>query len=107
MPRQALQKLKKAVRAGTSPLASQDDHEQAVQAALALLERSVRMRHRRLAVQRLNEAVALGAQITDEHWTYCRQAAEASRDEAVQALFTQSAQAACTRTHRPGGPHHG
>ena len=107
MPRQWLRDLKKALRAGTSTLAPQDDHEQAVHSALALLERSLRMRHRRLAVQRLSEAVALGAQIADAHWIYCRQAAEASRDEATRALFSRAAQAACSRTHRPGGPRHG
>ena len=107
MPRQALRELKKALRAGTSTLASQDQHEEAVRAALALLERSVRMRHRRLAVQRLNEAVALGAQISDEQWVYCRQAAEASRDAAIQSLFTRSAQAACTNRNRQEGSRHG
>jgi len=99
--------LKKVLRAGTAPRATQRQHEQAVQAALALLERSVRMRHRRLAVQRLNEAVTLGAHVPDPHWLYCRQAAEGSRDTQIQALFTRSAMAACGRSPLPQGdfPH--
>jgi hypothetical protein len=102
-----LRDLKKALHAGTSTLASGDQPEEAVRAALVLLERSVRMRHRRLAVQRLNEAVVLGAQVPDEQWVYCRQAAEASRDATIQLLFTRSAQAACTTRNRHGGSRHG
>jgi len=45
-------------------------------------------------VQRLNEAVALGAPVPDEHWRYCREAASASHDTALQALFLVCAQAA-------------
>jgi hypothetical protein len=98
VPRQWLRELKKALRAGTPQVESQDQQEEAVRAALALLERSIRMLHRRLAIQRLNEAVELGAQISDQQWVYCRQAAEASRDAAIQTLFTRSAQSA--RTNR-------
>jgi len=86
MSRDAVRQMKKALCAGSSSMA--------LEAALALLERSVRMRHRRLAVQRLNEAVALGAPVPEEHWRYCREAATASHDTALQALFLVCAQAA-------------
>ena len=86
MSRDAVRQMKKALRAGSG--------SKALEAALALLERSVRMRHRLLAVQRLNEAVALGAPVPEEHWRYCREAAAASRDTTVQALFVVCAQAA-------------
>jgi hypothetical protein len=100
--------MKKALRAGAAPMATDGQHEQAVQAALALLERSVRMRHRRLAVQRLNEAVALGARVPDAHWIYCREAAATSHDLALQTLFTRSAKASGVgRPHRPGVARHG
>jgi hypothetical protein len=87
--------MKKTVRAGRGL--------QAMEAALGLLERSVRMRHCRLAVQRLNAAVALGAQVPDEHWRYCREAAETSHDAKVRTLFTDSALAA--QAASKGAPH--
>ena len=96
MSRDAIREMKKALRAGSG--------SQAVEAALALLERSVRMHHRRLAVQRLNEAVAMGARIPDEHWRYCREAAAASHDTKVQHLFMVCAHAAQTASK---GARHG
>jgi hypothetical protein len=96
--------MKKTLRAGRSSLASDGNRTQAAEAALALLERSVRMHHRRLAVQRLNAAVAVGACVPDEHWRYCREAAAASHDSGVQALFVVCAQAAQTALN---GARHG
>ena len=94
MSRDALRDMKKALRAGRRSQAGDAHRAQAAEAALALLERSVRMHHRRLAVQRLNEAVALGASVPEKHWRYCRQAADASHDVRVRALFVASAQTA-------------
>lgn len=65
----------------------------AAHAALGLLQRSIRMGHRRLAVQRLHEAVSMGLSLDPCVWSYCRDAAAASRDAAVQDLFIRSAQA--------------
>ena len=93
MARDAIRQMKKRLRAGMDSQAP-DRHREALDAALALLERSVRMRHRRLAVQRLNAAVTLGARVPAPHWVYCREAAAASRNSDVQALFVASAQAA-------------
>lgn len=67
---------------------------QAAMATLELLERSVRMRHKRLAVKRLSEAVALGADIPSEHWLYCRRVATESQDKFVSAMFMRAAQVA-------------
>lgn len=67
--------------------ATEETQRLAAAAALALLERSVRMRHRRLAVLRLKDALALGAGVPADHWLYCRDAAVASRDADVRALF--------------------
>ena len=94
MSRDALRDMKKALRAGRRSQAGEAHRTQAAEAALALLERSVRMHHRRLAVQRLNDAVAMGARVPDEHWRYCREAAAASRDIEVQELFLLCARAA-------------
>lgn len=94
MSRDAIRQMKKTLRTGTARQAGDTQRMQAMEAALALLERSVRMHHRRLAVQRLNEAVALGASVPQEHWRYCRQTADASHDVRVRALFVASAQTA-------------
>jgi hypothetical protein len=93
MSRDAIRDMKKCLRVGRRPQACNAHRVQAAEAALALLERSVRMRHRRLAVQRLSDAVVMGARIPDEHWRYCREAAEACRDIAVRELFIVCARA--------------
>jgi len=49
MSRDALRDMKKALRAGRRSQAGDAHRTQAAEAALALLERSVRMHHRRLA----------------------------------------------------------
>ncbi len=104
MSRDALRDMKKALRAGRRSQAGTAHRTQAAEAALALLERSVRMHHRRLAVLRLNDAVGMGACVPDEHWRYCREAAVASRDIEVQELFMLCARAALASSR---GPHHG
>jgi hypothetical protein len=104
MSRVALRDMKKALRAGRRSQAGDAHRTHAAEAALALLERSVRMHHRRLAVQRLKDAVAMGARVPDEHWRYCREAAAASRDIHVQELFMRCAGAAPASSK---GPHHG
>lgn len=60
-------------------------------AALGLLERSVRMGHKRLAVQRLGQVVMLGMRVPDDWWRYCRKAAEESQSKELQELFLLSA----------------
>jgi hypothetical protein len=104
MSRDTIRQMKRTLRAGTVSQAGDAQRMLAVEAALALLERSVRMRRRRLAVQRLTEAVRVGARVPDEHWLYCREAAAASRDTRVQALFVASAQ---TAQAAPSGVLHG
>jgi hypothetical protein len=104
MSRDAVRAMKKSLRIGRGSQAGDAHHTQAAEAALALLERSVRMHHRRLAVQRLKDAVAMGARVPDEHWRYCREAAAASRDIHVQELFMRCAGAAPASSK---GPHHG
>ena len=104
MSRDAVRAAKKTLRAGRRSQAGEAHRTQAAEAALALLERSVRMHHRRLAVQRLNDAIAMGARVPDEHWRYCREAAAASRDIEVQELFMLCARAAPASSK---GTHHG
>jgi hypothetical protein len=101
MSRDAVRAMKKSLRIGRGSQAGDAHHTQAAEAALALLDR---MHHRRLAVQRLNDAVAMGARVPDEHWRYCREAAAASRDIHVQELFMRCAGASPASSK---GPHHG
>lgn len=90
MARQAIRELKHSLHAGMAACASEEQRSHAKEAALSLLERSVRMGHCRLAVIRLQAAVSAGAVVPDEHWRYCHQAAAASKDTAVQDLYTAS-----------------
>lgn len=87
MTREAIRELKRTVRAGTAGSACESAREQGRESALALLERSIRFRHGRLAVLRLATAVEAGAPVADAQWRYCAIAAEASNDEALQAMF--------------------
>jgi hypothetical protein len=100
MQRTEIRRLKRQIRQGAQAAAADTGLRRLAEAAaLALLERSVRMRHRRLAVQRLHRAVGLGVEVPEEYWAYCRQAA-AGRDAEVRLLFARCEQAV---DHRRGG----
>jgi hypothetical protein len=94
MARQAIRELKHSLHAGMAACASDEQRSHAKEAALSLLERSVRMGHRRLAVIRLHAAVSTGAAVPDEHWRYCHEAATACKDAAIQDLYITSVVAA-------------
>jgi hypothetical protein len=94
MARHAIREMKQSLHAGTATSASEEQRIHAREAALSLLERSVRMGHRRLAVIRLQAAVSAGADVPEEFWRYCHDAAAGSKDTAIQDLYTASAAAA-------------
>ena len=60
---------------------------------MALLERSIRFRHRRLAVLRLCDAMESGAPVPEAQWRYCLEAmpsddlALRARDETLSELM--------------------
>lgn len=87
MSRQAIREMKRAVVAGNQPDATISTVMSARKSALELLARSVCFGHVRLAIIRLGVAVRTGATVPQSHWIYCREAAAASKDTAVQALF--------------------
>lgn len=89
--RASVRAVKKLLRRGTCAEAGDPGLQRLRAAALALLERSVRMRHKRLAVQRLGRAVELGAEVPVEHWAYCRQVAAGSRDAGLQSSLARTA----------------
>lgn len=103
MARDGIREMKRQLREGRIGQPTEEVRRLAAEAALALLERSVRMRHRRLAVQRLHDAVDLGVRLTAEQWTYCRDAAEASRDADLRATFQRCELALLGTAIRPSG----
>jgi hypothetical protein len=85
--------MKHAVAAGARPEASSDAQFLAKDSALSLLARSVGFGHGRLALIRLLMAVQVGADIPQELWAYCLEAASLSKDDGLRALFLRSARA--------------
>lgn len=94
MSRQIVRDMKRNVTAGAKPAAAMPMRQLAQESALALLERSINFGHRRLAVVRLATAVLAGAEVTPEHWAYCRDAADKSKDALLQGLWRDTAAAA-------------
>lgn len=86
--------MKRAVAAGGRTDACAETVVLAQESALSLLARSIAFGHRRLAVIRLSMAVQAGADIPQQHWAYCREAALPSADASLRALFLQAEQAA-------------
>lgn len=103
MKRDAIRTLKKTLRAGGDALASPQQARDARGAALALLERSVAMKHDRLAIQRLLDAVRMEAPVEPALWAHCEAAAARLpgpvRPQMLQLLRHQSAQRASHGSH--------
>lgn len=90
MTRRAVRDMKRLVRRGVMPYAPSDDEERSREAALALLTRSIKFGHRRLAVIRLAKAVEVKASVTKEQWEYCERVAAESSDITVRCLLISS-----------------
>src|SRR5437870_12833341 len=103
MARSAIRQMRRGVAAGSRTGAQADAVMLAEQAALSLLARSISFGHGRLAVLRLAIAVQAGAEVPQEHWIYCREAASQSKDDRLRALFLEAAHAAEIPV-RPRGP---
>lgn len=84
MKRQEIRGLKRAAT-----------HERDKHAMLALLERSVRFGHKRLALIRCIQAERLGIPLSGEILSYCQDIAESLPVDALQKIIRQAA-AACT-----------
>ena len=91
MARTVVRQMKKALRAGTFGQVSMEARANAAQAALALLDRSVRLRHERLALLRLKAAVSMGLTVPDEIWVYCRDIAAKSHDARLKDVYLAAA----------------
>ena len=80
MSRALIRSLKKTQRAGAQAQATPAQVQEARAAALALLQRSVRFQHDRLAILRLVNAVRLGANVDETLWDYCHAVASDMAD---------------------------
>lgn len=93
--RQRLRSLKRLARAGSGADAAPALKLRSQAIALALLDRSIQFRHRRLALIRLREAIELGAPVSTEQWTYCKGVLSLEQDGALRADVERAA----TRPH--------
>jgi hypothetical protein len=91
MTREMVRKLKRAALAGTRSGAAESDRRLTAECALALLTRSVRFTHGRLAVLRLSLAVDAGASIPREHWLYCARVVGSGSDAGLQDVYRAAA----------------
>jgi hypothetical protein len=72
MSRELIRTLKKSVRAGAIQGAPGEDIRAAREAALALLRRSIALKHDRLALRRLACALELGVEVNVADSEYCK-----------------------------------
>jgi hypothetical protein len=91
MTRKTVRTLKRAALAAGRPGATETDRILSGECALALLTRSIRFAHGRLAVLRLAMAVDAGASIPREHWLYCSRVAGSSTDVTLQEIYRTAA----------------
>ncbi len=75
MSRELIRALKKEMRSGARKGASGKEALAAREAALALLRRSIALKHDRLALRRLAYALELGAEVNVADWEYCKKTA--------------------------------
>jgi hypothetical protein len=71
MTRAAIRDLKRKVAAGMRPDATPAELLVAREAALLLLRRSIAMKHDRLSLHRLVDALRLGAEVDASAWRHC------------------------------------
>ncbi|OGB20155.1 MAG: hypothetical protein A3E51_04815 [Burkholderiales bacterium RIFCSPHIGHO2_12_FULL_67_38] len=86
-----MRSLKRLARAGRGADAAPALRLQSQAIALALLDRSIQFKHRRLALLRLIEAIELGAPLSAEQWTYCKGVLTLEQDSALRAAVERAA----------------
>lgn len=91
--RERLRSLKRLARAGSGADAALALKLQSQAIALALLDRSIKFKHRRLALLRFKDAIELGASVDVEHWTYCKSLLSLEKDSALRADVERAAMA--------------
>lgn len=81
-----IRRLKRAVRKSIVFEATEEDIEQGRVSAIALLERSIECRHKRLAVIRFAAAIRTGATIRLPNWRYCEEVLASMDDDNLRQL---------------------
>lgn len=89
MSRDYVRSLKRSLRASTRLSVCEASKRLTQESALSLLERSMKMRHKRLAVIRLEAAVRFDSSVPEECWQYCSQIAEESANGELKHLFAR------------------
>jgi len=102
MTREIVRILKRGTRKGRITDSRGPGLELNRECALALLSRSIRFSHGRLAVIRLAMAVDVGAAVPTEHWLYCSHVARSSGDSQLQELYRAAAVRAADVQQAPG-----
>lgn len=85
--RQRFRALKRLAREGIGADATLPLRQQSQEIALAFLDRSIKFKHRRLAILRLKEAVELGAAIEAAQWSYCWNVVTSAKDPTLHSTF--------------------
>lgn len=85
--RSKVRQLKRQLRTAGLPSAAAAQQDLGRDSVLELLERSMRFGHQRLALQRLHQALKLGAVLTETHWKYCHGVAARSQDKSLQERY--------------------
>jgi len=91
LSRSDVRERKRILRIGMRPNASEQERAIAKKSAVVLLERSIQQGHRRLALQRLVDAVRVGATLSSYHWKYCEAVAQDFDPVALQHIIGSSA----------------
>ncbi len=86
LDRSEIRNLKRATRTCASPDTSEQARDRGRAAALALLDHSIKNRHKRLALIRLEVAIRLGGRVTPNHWRYCEDVVRRSGDSSLREL---------------------
>lgn len=89
--RQRLRSLKRLARSGSGVDVAPELKLQSQVIALALLDRSIKFKHRRLALLRFKDAIEMGAQVDVEHWIYCKSLLSLETDGALRADVERAA----------------
>lgn len=102
MSRALIKSLKRTLRHGAHAQASQTQALDARAAALSLVQRSVKLRHDRLAILRLVDAVRLEARVDETLWDYCQKVASTMADP-EQLRMLQTLRRNVVAHHAAGG----
>lgn len=95
MSRHDIREHKRIVRTGATPSASAQERARAQESAVVLLERSIQLRHQRLALRHLANAIRVGAALNSGHWQYCQSIAKSFDAETLARIIGRATASTC------------